>query len=141
MNVLKSLLGNFEPLANLVDSVHTSQEEKLELKTQLLQTQTASVANVLSYEETLAKQKASIVLAEAKSEGWLTRNWRPITMLSFVTAVMAHWFGLTPYTLSPQAVEAMFLLVQIGLGGYVVGRSAEKVVPSVVKALKKADNA
>ena len=28
-------------------------------------------------------------------------------------------------------------IVQLGLGGYVIGRSAEKIVPAVASALKK----
>ena len=58
-------------------------------------------------------------------------------MLAFVAAILAYWFGLTPDTLPPDAINEMFLLVQIGLGGYVVGRSAEKIVPGMVEAFKK----
>jgi hypothetical protein len=57
-------------------------------------------------------------------------------MLAFVAAIMGYWFGLTPDTIPPEAVDSMFTLVQIGLGGYVVGRSAEKVVPGIIKAWK-----
>ena len=94
---------------------------------------------VLSYLTDLLKAQAAIVTAEAKSEHWVTATWRPVTMLCFVAATMAHWFGLTPDTLTPETVENMFTLIQIGLGGYVVGRSAEKVVPGLVKALKSKD--
>jgi hypothetical protein len=52
-------------------------------------------------------------------------------MLSFVAAIMAHWFGLTPDSLTQDTVDMMFILVQIGLGGYVIGRSAEKVAKSI----------
>ena len=76
---------------------------------------------------------AGIVTAEAKSEHWLAANWRPITMLTFVF-IIANNYILYPY-LALFFEEApileippdMWALLKIGLGGYVVGRSAEKV--------------
>ena len=58
-------------------------------------------------------------------------------MLAFVVAILAYWFGLTPEGVPEEAVMQMFALVKIGLGGYVVGRSAEKIVPGVLTAFKK----
>jgi len=83
---------------------------------------------------------ADIITAEAKSEHWLTANWRPITMLTFVV-IIANNYILYPYlalfwdsapklTLPPD----MWDLLKIGLGGYVVGRSVEKTA----KGLKSA---
>ena len=57
----------------------------------------------------------------------MQRNWRPITMLSFLTLVILDSFGLLVFRLSDEA----WLLLQIGLGGYVVGRSAEKMLPAI----------
>jgi len=68
---------------------------------------------------------AKIVLAEAQG-GWLKGNWRPITMLTFVALIAAHWLGFTPQNLSEPQILALLDIVQVGLGGYVVGRSAEK---------------
>ena len=72
------------------------------------------------------KAASSVILAEVQGESWLQRNWRPILMLWFAGLVGGYWFGFTPENLSPEAVEGLFLLVQIGIGGYIVGRSAEK---------------
>ena len=58
-------------------------------------------------------------------------------MLWFVGLIGAYWMGLTPESVSEEAVLAMFSLVKVGLGGYVISRSAEKIVPPIVKALKK----
>lgn len=71
-----------------------------------------------------------IILAEAGGESWLQRNWRPLTMLWFVGLVGAYWLGLAPEYLinNPAVVGDLFGIVQVGLGGYVVGRTAEKVV-------------
>jgi len=37
--------------------------------------------------------------------------------------------------------EDLWGLMKIGVGGYVVGRSAEKIVPQIVEVLKKKDEA
>ena len=57
----------------------------------------------------------------------LQRNWRPITRLSFLGLVVADAFGMLAFRLADQA----WLLLQIGLGGYVVGRSVEKISPQI----------
>ena len=58
-------------------------------------------------------------------------------MLTFLGLVVLDQTGMLAFRL---AEEAWYLL-QLGLGGYVVGRSVEKVVPSVMDAMKKRDEA
>lgn len=82
-------------------------------------------------------ESASIVRAEAQSESWLAASWRPITMLTFVALIVAKWFGLTVDGITPEMELELMELIQIGLGGYVAGRTAEKIVPQIVQALKK----
>ena len=69
-----------------------------------------------------------IIMAEASGESWLQRNWRPLLMLWFAGLVGAHWMGATPATLTQETIDHLLTIVQIGIGGYVVGRSAEKVM-------------
>ena len=76
----------------------------------------------------------NVIVAEAKSEHWIVAAWRPITMLTF-TAIVANNFILYPYlSLFWTAAPVLTLppdlwgLMKIGLGGYVVGRSAEKII-------------
>jgi hypothetical protein len=76
----------------------------------------------------------SVIVAEANSEHWVVASWRPITMLTF-TAIIANNYILYPYlSLFWEAAPMLALpsdlwdLLKIGLGGYVVGRSAEKTV-------------
>lgn len=80
---------------------------------------------------------AAIVKAEAESSSWLTSNWRPLTMLFFVALIGARWFGLAAPGMTEQEYLSIYNIIQIGLGGYVFGRSAEKVAPPIIAALKK----
>lgn len=68
--------------------------------------------------------QSSVIQAEAGGKSWLQRNWRPITMMVFLVLVILDSFAWLPNKLAPQA----WTLLSIGLGGYVVGRSIEKVV-------------
>jgi len=71
---------------------------------------------------------ANVIMTEANSESWLTRSWRPITMLTFVALIAAHWLGFTAPNLAPEEITSLLELVKIGLGGYVVSRGTEKAI-------------
>lgn len=81
--------------------------------------------------------RVDIVKTEAASEHWLAANWRPIMMLTFGALIVARWFGWAAPNLSEAEYLKLWDIVQLGLGGYVIGRSAEKIVPTLVSALKK----
>ena len=74
------------------------------------------------------KSASSIILAEVQGGSWLQRNWRPGLMVWFAILVGAYWFGFTPENLPPDVVEGLFEAVKLGVGGYIVGRSGEKIV-------------
>ncbi|KKK96897.1 hypothetical protein LCGC14_2658170 [marine sediment metagenome] len=87
----------------------------------------------------LTELQASVVIAELQSGAWLAQNWRPITMLTFVF-IIANNYILYPYlslfwNVAPklEIPPDMWGLLKIGLGGYVVGRSGEKIA----KALRR----
>ena len=82
----------------------------------------------MSHAETELKSATDIILAEAKGESWLQRNWRPTLMLWFAGLVGAHWLGFTPPNLPVEVVNNLLDIVQVGVGGYVLGRSGEKMV-------------
>ena len=75
---------------------------------------------------------AQVIVAEAQSEHWLVAAWRPLLMLIF-GAIIANNYILYPYLSlfwmdAPELAvpDQMWDLLQIGIGGYIVGRSAEK---------------
>jgi len=85
------------------------------------------------------ESKAKIIAAEASSEHWITSAWRPITMLTFV-AIIANNYILYPYlslfwSNAPvlELPDQLWSLLQIGIGGYVASRGAEKVAKELRK--------
>ena len=127
-SVFKVLANLVTPVTKLIGEMHTSEEEKLTLRNALAGMQNTISMAYLEYESEILKSKASIIMAEAQGGSWIQRNWRPVTMLTFLLLVVMDSFG---WLASPLADEA-WVLLQIGLGGYVVGRSAEKVVPKLL---------
>jgi hypothetical protein len=80
---------------------------------------------------------ADIIKAEAQSESWLARNWRPMVMVVFAGLIVARWFGWAAPNLTEAEYLKLWSIVEFGLGGYVVGRSVEKIAPSIADAIKK----
>ena len=127
MNVIDLVAGIFKPAAELIDELHTSEEERLQSKARLLDVQAAAMQRVFDYEAEMLQAKSKIVHAEASSKHWLTANWRPITMLTFLILVVGDSLGFLPNDLNDKA----WILLEIGLGGYVIGRSGEKIAETL----------
>lgn len=133
MSAWSFLTGLINPITDLVDDLHTSEEERLQVKSGLFQVQAELATKIMDYEARLLEAKTKVITAEAQGQSWLQRTWRPITMLTFLALVVADTFGWTEFRLAPEA----WTLLQIGLGGYVLGRSAEKVVPKITEVMRK----
>ena len=127
---ITQLIGElFKPVTTLVDDIHTSEEEKFKIKKEMSRIQSDVQIKLLDYEKQMVIAKSSAITAEANGQSWLQRNWRPITMLTFLALVVCDSFGLLVFRLADQA----WTLLQIGMGGYVIGRSCEKILPSILK--------
>lgn len=81
--------------------------------------------------------KVDVIKTEASSDHWLAANWRPITMLTFTALIVARWLGWAAPNLSTEEYIKLWEIVELGLGGYVIGRSAEKILPQVATILKR----
>lgn len=117
--------GIINAVGNVFDQLFTSDEERAQAKfkfAELLQ------SGALSEFE----GRINLILAEMNGN-WLQRSWRPILMLVIVT-IVANNYLIYPYLSlfwdqAPKLVLPVELweLMKIGVGGYTVGRSAEKV--------------
>lgn len=95
---------------------------------------------LLQFATAETQEGAQTVREEVKSDSWLAKNWRPITMLSFVVIIINNYI-IAPYAQAmfgtsvslPVPVE-LWDLIKIGLGGYVVGRSGEKILANYFNA-------
>jgi len=115
--IVGPLLGG---LFGLIDKAVEDKDQAARIKADL-QTQ------VLSGQLKELEAAASIVVAEAQGESWLQRNWRPLLMCLF-GLIVANNFLIVPLFGTPSAAipPDMWDLLKLGVGGYVLGRSAEK---------------
>lgn len=119
--------------AKIIDELKTTPEERVAARAALLQVENAVTEKVLAYETALDAARRDIIVAEAKSDSWITRSWRPILML-VITAILAHKYILFPYlSMWLQVPELdlpaeLFTLLTIAVGGYIAGRSGQAIV-------------
>jgi hypothetical protein len=132
-----SLDGLLKGVADVVDRFVTTDEEKTKAKLALLDLQRQAQKDLLEADAEFAKAQASVVVAEAQSESWLTRSWRPIVMLSFTTCVLYNLFVAPLFALPvvPLPTE-MWDSIRYGLTGYIAGRSLEKIAPQIGETVK-----
>jgi len=107
---------------NVIDQVVPDKDLAARLKSKLK-------SQDYSLLKTEIQNQANIVLAEVQGKSWLQRNWRPglMVLFGYIIAnnyIIAPMFGLTVLPIPPD----MWQLLKIGIGGYTIGRSAEKVV-------------
>jgi len=111
------LSGLFSAVDQVVEDKDQAATLKNNLQTLVLQGQMKEVEAAMK-----------IVISEAQGGSWIQRSWRPVTMLTFVALIVARWLGFTAPGITPEVELALFDIIKIGLGGYVVGRSVEKGV-------------
>ena len=123
------MLGAVAPLAKIlfntiekaVPDKDLQEKLKAQLQTQLLQSNTQEL-----------QAAAKIIEAEAKA-GWFASSWRPLLMYVLIFILVWNYVIGPVIKIFMGAVITFELpgdvwsLLQIGLGGYVVGRSAESV--------------
>jgi len=115
--LVKDLLGG-------LDKLFTSKEEKIKAENLIKQI-------LIEKQLELQKMQTEIIVTEAKGN-WLQRSWRPILMLSFGFIVIYVKFIAPLFNLTTPELEIEFWeLLKIGIGGYVIGRSAEKISKNV----------
>jgi hypothetical protein len=125
-------------IGGVIDSVTTTSEEKLEAQAKLFALQSAFTVRLTELDAQFAQEQAKVIIAEATSESWLTRNWRPILMLTF-TYIIAHNFVLAPlFSFASLPIpDPMWELLKLGIGGYIGGRSAEYIAEQIGKGMSK----
>ena len=115
-----SLIGSIGgKVLDIVDDVVEDKDEANRLKFEIQRQLIENKSNEL-------EAAAKVVLAEAQGS-WLQRNWRPLLMVIFAGLMVANWFGFTALNIPESVQNSLLNIVMVGIGGYVVGRSGEKI--------------
>ena len=78
-------------------------------------------------------EAAKVIIAEAQAGG-IAAKWRPLVMLTFTALIVARWLGFSAPFISQDEIMKLWNIVEFGLGGYVVGRSGEKIASVAAQA-------
>lgn len=116
-------------IGKVIDNLFTSDEERIKAKNE--------VFKVLKEQQLeLQRLQTEIIVAEANGN-WLQRSWRPILMLAFGFIVIYVKFIAPLFSLPIPPLENEFWnLLQIGIGGYVIGRTGEKMIKEYANTKK-----
>ena len=128
MNIVQ-ILGQLAPaIFDTIDKTVLDKDLALQLKADL-------ATQMADNKGQMAQAAAGIVTAEIQGESWLQRSWRPMLMIWFSVLIGAYWFGFVPANMPDAVVADLFQLVQIGIGGYVIGRSGEKIAATIAPSM------
>lgn len=107
-------------ISGIIDKLVTTDKERLGLQNEIM-----GVIN--NFAAKMMNVQRDIVLAEVNGNK-LQRSWRPIIMLAFGFIVIYEYFISKVFGLPPADLPTKFWdLLEIGLGGFVIGRSVEKI--------------
>lgn len=115
--MLSFITSIFSPAVKLIDKLHVSDAERMELQNALA-----------SIQSQMHAKSIELMSVEAKSENWIVATWRPLCAMSLFCLILADGFNLV------QAPLQVYHLAEIFLGVYGGGRSLEKIVSAVRKS-------
>lgn len=138
---LLSFIGDiFKPAADLVDNVHTSSEEKLQLRNTLAKIEADVTVKtlelegkVLELQGKLAEAASQQAVAEASSESWLVRNYRAIIITSMFVLIICQSFGL----LKMELPEVFWQIFAAAFGVMSVAPKLGGVAKTIAEAVLK----
>jgi hypothetical protein len=129
------------PLMKIIEAHVADQSLRRKLAAEMEQ-------QVLAHLTRTAELGRDVVLAEVQSEHWLSRSWRPMLMLLLMGFLLLAGLVLPladviaggPIPFQPRwqmLPQGFWDFLAIGMGGYIGGRSLEKVAGAVSAAAER----
>jgi hypothetical protein len=129
--IAKAVGSVLNPVRDLIDNLHTSEEEKGKIRERLNQIEVEAREQIHEHVEAIVDAQKEVLLAELRGSR-LQRNWRPILMLVIIT-IMANNYLVAPYVDAIWGVGVQlefpapfWNLLTVAVGGYIAGRTYEK---------------
>ena len=118
--ILNKLVGD---AGNIIDNVVTTKEEKMKLKNEMKKM-------LLDSENDLQKNVTDRWTAAMKSDSWLSKNVRPMTLIFVLVCTMLLIFidaGTIKFHVEDKWTDLLQLVLITIVGSYFWGRSIEKL--------------
>mgnify|MGYP004452915297 FL=1 len=110
-------------VGGVIDNLTTSKDEKLEAERKVKEL-------IANYEVEMEKNITSRWEADLKSDSWLSKNVRPLTLVFLIVCTMLLIFidaGAINFNVKDSYVDLLQLVLITVIGAYFGGRSLEKV--------------
>ena len=110
-------------VGGVIDELHTSKEEKLEAERKIKEL-------MANYEVEMEKNITARWEADLKSDSWLSKNVRPMTLIFLIVCTMLLIFvdaGTINFEVKSSWVDLLQLVLITVIGAYFGGRSFEKI--------------
>ena len=128
MNILSKIFSSgatelIKGVGSVIDNLTTSKEEKLEAERKVKEL-------ISNYEVEMEKQITSRWESDMKSDSWLSKNVRPMTLIFLVVSTVLMIFidaGTINFVVEPKWTDLLQLVLITVIGAYFGGRSLEKV--------------
>lgn len=144
MSIFNFISGIFKPATDIIDKVHTSDKERLELRNALAKINADVTTKLAEYEMKVIELQAQVIkaasdvsVAEAKSESWFVRHYKPLIITSMFVMIIGEAFGL----LKTELPEIFWQIFGASFGVLTAGpklaSGAGKVAQSIKGIFKK----
>ncbi len=120
---MKNVVGE---VGKVIDRLTLPAREKRQLEADLLEL-------LVEHGTEMVRSRSAAVVEEARGN-WLQRSWRPLVMLVFALIVLVGTFTTLPIL---SDTSRFWDLLEVGLGGYVIGRGGEKIATAIFKLKTK----
>ena len=110
-------------VGGVIDSLHTSKEEKLEAERKINDM-------IMGYEAEMQKQVTERWKVDMQSDSWLSKNIRPLVLIFLCVSTVLLIFidaGVISFEVKASWVDLLQLVLITVIGAYFGGRSFEKV--------------
>ena len=128
MKLINKIFGGgaeklIESVGGVLDNLSTSKEEKLEAKRKMKEL-------MANYQMEMEKQVSARWDADMKSDSWLSKNVRPMTLIFVLVCTMLLIFidaGAINFVVEEKWTDLLQLTLITIIGAYFGGRSVEKL--------------
>ena len=128
MNILSKIFSSgatelIKGVGGVIDNLHTSKEEKLEAERKIQDL-------IANHEVEMEKQITSRWESDMKSDSWLSKNIRPMTLAFLVISTVLMIFidaGTISFVVEDKWTDLLQIVLITVIGAYFGGRSLEKV--------------
>ena len=96
----------------------------------------------MNSDSAIVESQSKVIVAEAQGESWLQRSWRPCLMFLLMGVIVWHavFVPVLAFLLGVALIDMVGLsvfpnqvwtLLTVGMGGYIGGRTLEKIADKV----------